>query len=63
MIQGWELGYDDLGRPIEPDVPPIVPSCNRHKDCNAANAKRPDLAPYYTNYHCYDDDCEDCFGK
>ena len=43
-------------------------SCNRHGDCEKANqellARNPgmnrwDIPP---NFHCHDDDCEDCFG-
>lgn len=40
-------------------------SCNRHADCFDAEAK--DYAKYKkqigANFHCWDDDCEDCFGK
>lgn len=34
-------------------------SCNRHKDCDAADRK---IGPTGAE-HCYDDDCEDCFGR
>jgi hypothetical protein len=52
-------------------------SCNRHDDCDAADAKakarfdedrkkpyreqRENLCPYAE--HCHDDCCEDCFGS
>lgn len=31
--------------------------CNRHADCDAADAARGRPA-----HHCHSDDCEDCFG-
>lgn len=50
---------------------PVAPSdkfknsCNRHADCNAAtenwklnhNGQLPGF-----NFHCHDEECEDCFG-
>jgi hypothetical protein len=40
-------------------------SCNRHNDCKAAtekferdNGRKPGF-----NFHCHDDECEDCFGS
>jgi hypothetical protein len=53
-------------------VVPVVPvetfppkACNRHDDCRAAVAeytashgKAPGV-----NFHCWSEDCEDCFGK
>jgi hypothetical protein len=38
--------------------------CNRHSDCDAADAayrKREGRDPSYS-FHCHDDECEDCFG-
>jgi hypothetical protein len=40
-------------------------SCNRHSDCRAADAKytaQHGEAPGF-NFHCFSEDCEDCFGK
>ncbi len=42
-------------------------TCNRHDDCDDANAKylirHPEekFVPY--SFHCYDDECPDCFGN
>jgi len=46
------------------EVPAIRRSCNRHDDCAEAEArfkkdKGRDPGP---NFHCHDDECEDCFG-
>lgn len=40
-------------------------SCNRHSDCDAAEAKRVEAgkAPNPIGFHCWSEDCEDCFGK
>lgn len=47
------------------EMPPARPhrSCNRHYDCDAAEIKRFGATGYYANFHCHDDECEDCFGK
>ncbi len=43
-------------------------SCNRHSDCDDAEAKLLERTPGMTkanisfNFHCHDEDCEDCFG-
>lgn len=49
--------------PIPPREP-VRNSCNRHGDCEKAeaafkekNGRLPNL-----NFHCHDDECEDCFG-
>jgi hypothetical protein len=45
-----------------------VKSCNRHEDCEQAEAevlaRRPDLkkSDISLSFHCHDEDCEDCFG-
>lgn len=39
---------------------PLSNSCNRHDDCTAANAAA--KAKGVSASHCYDEDCEDCFG-
>ena len=36
-------------------------TCNRHDDCDAANAAAKAKGRYAD--HCHDDDCEDCFGS
>lgn len=38
-------------------------SCNRHNDCRAAKAKAEAAGRNPYNICCYDEDCEDCFGK
>lgn len=39
-------------------------SCNRHKDCDAAEAKERESGyEPGANFHCHDDCCEDCFGS
>jgi hypothetical protein len=40
-------------------------SCNRHNDCDLAETKWRNThtdryLPIY--FHCYDDECEECFG-
>jgi hypothetical protein len=46
-----------------------IRSCNRHDDCEAANAKWLSSHPgrnrweIPVNMHCHDEDCEDCFGQ
>lgn len=38
-------------------------SCNRHADCDAAEAKeRAGGRISFIGFHCHDDECEDCFG-
>lgn len=36
-------------------------SCNRHEDCDAADAK--ERGRYGVAEHCHDDCCEECFGN
>lgn len=45
-----------LAQPVELTVP-VVRTCNRHLDCDAAEAKFRDVD------HCHDETCEDCFGS
>lgn len=48
-----------------PPQPPEVKSCNRHSDCEEAEKRyynHHGTRPWYT-FHCYSDDCEDCFGQ
>lgn len=44
------------------EYPKKVRSCNRHSDCDEAEIKRFGKIDYYPNFHCHDDECEDCFG-
>ena len=41
-------------------------SCNRHFDCDKADkewlVRNPKERRVPTNFHCHDDNCEDCFG-
>lgn len=51
----------------EPEPIPKVKSCNRHFDCKEAEevyySKHPKKPrDYIPNFHCHDDECEDCFG-
>lgn len=46
---------------IESIENPPKPSCNRHDDCDAADAKA-QAAGRLGAEHCHDDCCEDCFG-
>lgn len=42
-------------------------SCNRHADCYAAETEwyraHPERQYIPVNFHCHDDECEDCFGN
>ena len=38
-------------------------SCNRHDDCDAAEITAFGKLGYVPNFHCHDEDCEECFGK
>ena len=53
-----------LGAPYGQE--PSIRSCNRHNDCNEANRKWLETHPLEKyvpiNFHCHDDECEDCFG-
>lgn len=60
----WADAADAYRKALDAPAPapaPTVRTCNRHVDCDAADAaakaagKRVD--------HCHDDDCEDCFGR
>lgn len=46
----------------------MTKTCNRHNDCDEANKEwlRKYPGPIWSippNFHCHDDDCEDCFGQ
>lgn len=43
------------------DDPPKE-SCNRHKDCEAADEAARAKDPMMNAEHCHDENCEDCFG-
>jgi len=51
------------------ETPKRVRSCNRHSDCDAAEAavlaRNPGktAADISLTFHCHDEDCEDCFGS
>lgn len=53
----------------DPLAPPLKRSCNRHFDCDEAEAKvlarNPDMKKHDIgfNFHCHNDECEDCFGS
>jgi len=52
-------------QPVTEPPPPREPpkrTCNRHDDCDAANAKAK-AAGRFSADHCHDDCCEDCFGS
>lgn len=38
-------------------------TCNRHTDCDAADARSLAGGVYLYAEHCHDDCCEECFGK
>lgn len=55
---------------VHPDHPPVdggysgVPrkrTCNRHDDCDAADARAASKGK--RTDHCHDDCCEECFGQ
>lgn len=37
-------------------------TCNRHNDCDAADAKARAAGKHFAS-HCHDECCEDCFGS
>lgn len=41
---------------------PVKRVCNRHSDCDAADAQGAAESPQRKPYHCHTDDCEECFG-
>jgi len=52
----------DPNKAIEHDRSKDVRSCNRHADCDDAEAKARALPRPYVPDHCHDENCEDCFG-
>lgn len=67
-------GYNDAG-PLERPAYELAKTkrqCNRHDDCDAADAKaraaaqaqglRPDHHLHFGADHCHDECCEECFG-
>jgi hypothetical protein len=52
-------------QPVTEPPPPKEPpkrTCNRHDDCDAADAKAKAAGQSFVD-HCHDDCCEDCFGS
>ena len=57
---------EKVALPTTPAAPARTNSCNRHDDCAAATTaftakygRPPNLG---SGFHCYSEDCEDCFG-
>jgi hypothetical protein len=48
--------------PADPTTPKVV-SCNKHTDCDAADARARAQGEERGAVHCNDDCCEDCFGS
>lgn len=46
----------------KPEDARVACSCNRHIDCDKANAESLARGLGYAS-HCHKDDCEDCFGS
>lgn len=46
-----------------PKPAPGPRTCNRHKDCDAADAEVRAKGRLLYADHCHDDTCEDCFGS
>jgi len=57
----WHSEARQLESPTQETPDESVRSCNRHDDCDAADAKAR-LAGAYSASHCHDECCEDCFG-
>lgn len=55
---------DFLEKMAFPDPPKKIRSCNRHSNCDEGEAKaKADVREPGANFHCWTEDCEDCFGK
>jgi hypothetical protein len=50
-------------QPFATATPPKVVSCNKHTDCDAADARARAQGEERGAVHCHDDCCEDCFGS
>jgi len=48
--------------PAAAPAPPAKRTCNRHVDCDAADARAKAAGQHWAD-HCNDDCCEDCFGS
>lgn len=57
-----ELVLCDVHVPALPSTPPPPRTCNRHDDCDAADAAGK-AAGRFDADHCHDETCEDCFGS
>lgn len=58
--------FENIAAKVVPHPTTLKNRCNRHADCaGAAEAYKAkclvDFVP--ANFHCYDEDCEDCFGS
>lgn len=53
---------------MEQNEPKPIRSCNRHFDCEKAEAewleRNPKKSRYdiHADFHCHNDECEECFG-
>lgn len=73
--KGYRVLYtkdDEVFDPLEPAGPKMAPmpfnesnSCNRHADCARSTEmyKLVNNRDPGANFHCHDDECEDCFGS
>lgn len=73
--KGYRVLYtkdDEVFDPLQPAGPKMAPmpepsnSCNRHSDCKAASEEyRKHTGQKFVpvSFHCFDDECEDCFGS
>ncbi len=50
------------GRTGQSSIADKTRSCNRHVDCDAAEARWRANRPWF-HFHCYDECCEECFGN
>lgn len=65
--KAFEDGYARIPDPPAAPVPSAKRSCNRHDDCGEADKTylsihtKERFTP--ANFHCHNDECEDCFGN
>lgn len=61
----WEVAWLRAQGKLKPETPEL--GCNRHLNCHEAEfsyrAQSEGRRPIPSNFHCHDDDCEDCFGQ
>lgn len=53
---------DPVTAPEPPPAVPVIRSCNRHLDCDAADRAAQERGASRAS-HCHDDCCEECFGN